>query len=153
MHDYGPEEWQRFEASLDRIYDDFTSKVAAERRIPKEKVLQIAKGRIWSGEEAKDLGLVDELGGFDRALALAKEAAGLATDAPVTVKVYPREKTLLEVLITRLFGRDDDTDGASGATGTTDAALAAVRPLARLARAVGLAPRPGVLTAPLPPLP
>lgn len=150
LHDYGPEEWQRFQASLDRIYDDFTSKVAAERRIPKEKVLEIAKGRVWSGEEAKGLGLVDELGGFDRALALAKEAAGIAADAPVQVKVYPREKTLIEVLVSRLFGRDDESGGASGGT---DAALAAVRPLARLARAVGLAPRPGVLTAPLPPLP
>jgi len=61
-HDYTPAEWKRFEDWLDRVYVDFTGKVAEGRNLPKDKVLQIAKGRIWSGQDAKNLGLVDELG-------------------------------------------------------------------------------------------
>src|ERR1035438_7287096 len=59
------------------IGDDEGSKVADGRKLPKEKVLEIAKGRIWSGQDAKNLGLVDELGGYDTALKLAKKAAGI----------------------------------------------------------------------------
>ena len=83
-HDYSPAEWARFQAWLDRVYVDFTAKVADGRRLPKEKVLEIAKGRIWSGQDAKNLGLVDELGGFDTALNLAKKAAGIADSEDVT---------------------------------------------------------------------
>jgi signal peptide peptidase SppA len=60
--DYSPAEWARFEASLDRIYEDFTSKVADGRKLPKEKMLEIAKGRIWSGEDAQGLGAPQEPG-------------------------------------------------------------------------------------------
>ncbi len=55
-HDYTPAEWGRFQAWLDRVYVDFTGKVAEGRKLPREKVLEIAKGRIWSGQDAKNLG-------------------------------------------------------------------------------------------------
>ena len=74
--DYTPAEWARFEAWLDRVYVDFTGKVAEGRKLPKEKVLEIAKGRIWSGQDAKNLGLVDELGGYDTALESGQEGGG-----------------------------------------------------------------------------
>src|SRR5215467_4638296 len=57
LQDYSPAEWKRFEDWLDRIYDDFTTKAADGRHLPKDKILQIAKGRIWSGQDAKKLGL------------------------------------------------------------------------------------------------
>ena len=93
-HDYTPAEWGRFQAWLDRVYVDFTSKVADGRKLPKEKVLEIAKGRIWSGQDAKNLGLVDELGGYDTALKLVKKATGASESDDVKIVVYPRPKTL-----------------------------------------------------------
>ncbi len=98
-HDYSPSEWARFEQWLDRVYVDFTSKVAEGRHLPKDKVLQIAKGRIWSGEDAKALGLVDELGGFPEALALAKKAAGIPDSEEVDLEVYPTPKPPLQQLL------------------------------------------------------
>src|SRR5260370_33840450 len=97
-HDYTPGEWGRFQAWLDRVYVDFTGKVAEGRKLPKEKVLQIAKGRIWSGQDAKNLGLVDELGGYDTALNLAKKPAAIAAGNEVQVAEYPRPSTLVQSL-------------------------------------------------------
>ena len=94
-HDYTPAEWGRFQAWLDRVYVDFTSKVAEGRKLPKEKVLEIAKGRIWSGQDAKNLGLVDELGGYETALKLVKKAAGVPEGDDVKIVVYPRPKNFL----------------------------------------------------------
>ena len=98
-HDYTPSEWARFEQWLDRVYVDFTSKVAEGRHLPKEKVLQIAKGRIWTGEDAKALGLVDELGGFPEALALAKKAAAIPDSEEVNLAVYPTPRPPLQRLL------------------------------------------------------
>ncbi len=83
-------EWDRLQASLDRIYEDFTSKVAQGRKLPKEKVLQVAKGRVWTGLDAKDLGLVDELGGFEKALELAKAAGKIKAEEKIELKVFPK---------------------------------------------------------------
>src|SRR5262249_15761675 len=91
--DYTKAEWARFQAWLDRVYVDFTSKVAEGRRLPKERVLEIAKGRIWTGEDAKALGLVDELGGFPEALNLAKKAAGIPETEEVKLEVFPRKRS------------------------------------------------------------
>src|SRR5208337_2744038 len=99
--DYTPAEWGRFQAWLDRVYVDFTGKVAEGRKLPKDKVLEIAKGRIWSGQDAKNLGLVDELGGYDTALRLAKKAAGIPESDEVKIVEYPREKSLLQSVIER----------------------------------------------------
>ena len=98
-HDYSPSEWARFEQWLDRVYVDFTGKVAEGRRLPKEKVLQIAKGRIWTGEDAKALGLVDELVGFPEALALAKKAGGIPDSEEVNLAVYPTPQPPLQQLL------------------------------------------------------
>ncbi|MFC9972236.1 signal peptide peptidase SppA [Spirillospora sp. NPDC127200] len=81
--DFSDSEWERINASLDRIYDDFTGKVAEGRGLSRERVHELARGRVWTGADAKDNGLVDELGGLDLALDLAREKAGLAADAPV----------------------------------------------------------------------
>ncbi len=97
-HDYSAQGWLRFQAGLDRIYEDFTSKVAEGRKLPREEVLKIARGRIWTGEDAKRLGLVDELGGIPKALELAKQAAGIAPEEGVELKVFPERKPLLFAL-------------------------------------------------------
>ncbi|MER7546951.1 signal peptide peptidase SppA [Actinomadura sp.] len=90
--DFSDSEWERVNASLDRIYDDFTAKVAEGRDLPRERVHELARGRVWTGADAKDNGLVDELGGIDTALDLARKKAGLASDAPI--RVYPHTSPL-----------------------------------------------------------
>ena len=65
--DYSEEEWTLFQEWLDTVYEDFTDKVAEGRSLPKERVLDIARGRIWTGEDARKLGLIDELGGYKTA--------------------------------------------------------------------------------------
>jgi protease-4 len=101
LQDYTPAEWQRFQAWLDRIYVDFTGKVADGRKLPLPKVLEVAKGRIWTGEDAKNLGLVDELGGFDQAIKLAKKAANIPETEEVNIKRFPKEKSFVEALLSR----------------------------------------------------
>ncbi len=107
LQDYTPEEWSRFQAWLDRIYEDFTAKVADGRNIPKERVLEIAKGRVWSGEDAKGLGLVDELGGFSEAIALAREAAGIDADAAIHLKRFPPRKSPWELFLEQRSGNQE----------------------------------------------
>ena len=134
-HDYTPAEWGRFEAWLDRVYVDFTSKVADGRKLPKEKVLEIAKGRIWSGQDAKTLGLVDELGGYDTALKLAKNAAGVPEGEDVKIVVYPRPKTFYQSVIER---RGPDNSDKEGVAQTLAKILEVVQPVARQLDAVGI---------------
>lgn len=133
--DYTPAEWGRFQAWLDRVYVDFTGKVAEGRRLPKEKVLEIAKGRIWSGQDAKNLGLVDELGGYDTALKLAKKAAGVPESDDVKIVVYPRPKTLFQSLLQR---RGPDNSDKEGVGQTLARILQVVQPVAREMDAVGM---------------
>ena len=150
--DYSPKQWVQFQQWLDRVYDDFTTKAAQGRNLPKEKILEVAKGRIWTGEDAKTLGLVDELGGFPLALRLTKEAAGIAETADVQIEVFPRKKTnLRQLLLERLFAEEDDDEiDPENPTTVLMRTVQQVQPLAQLASQLGLAPSPGVLTMPQP---
>ncbi len=133
--DYTPAEWARFEAWLDRVYVDFTGKVADGRKLPKDKVLQIAKGRIWSGQDAKNLGLVDELGGYDTALQLAKKAAGIGDSEGVKIVVYPRPKTFFQSLLQRQGADNSDKEAVGQALARI---LEVVQPVARQLDAAGI---------------
>ena len=145
LQDYTPEQWKTFEGWLDRIYDDFTTKVAEGRKLPKEKVLEIAKGRVWTGEDAKALGLVDELGGFPVALRLVREAAKLPADAKIKLQVFPRPKSPLE----RLLGEGPDSSQKTSDE-TIARALEMIQPFARAARDLGLTADSDVLRMPDP---
>lgn len=90
--DFTESEWERVDAALDRIYADFTGKVAQGRGLSAERVHELARGRVWTGADAHRHGLVDELGGLDRACELAREKAGLAADTPV--KALPQMSPL-----------------------------------------------------------
>ncbi len=72
-----PEQRKSISNSVDRIYTTFTSHVANGRNLPIDKVLDIAEGRVWSGSDAVEIGLVDEIGGFTNAVAKAVQLAGL----------------------------------------------------------------------------
>jgi protease IV len=86
------DEWALVNSWLDHIYDDFTGKVAAGRRMTAQRVHELARGRVWTGADALEGGLVDELGGMDRALAVARRRAGLSATAPA--RIYPRATPL-----------------------------------------------------------
>ena len=96
--DYDTVGQERLDASLDRIYEDFTSKVASGRGLTLEQVQEIAKGRIWTGQDAFEIGLVDVLGGYDVALNEVRDILDLETDAPLRLRRFPAEKTPMEAL-------------------------------------------------------
>ena len=93
---FSEKEWLALTKLFDGIYNDFTAKVADGRGIPETRVREIARGRVWTGADAHDRQLVDELGGFKTSLALAKEAAGIAPDAEVEVRRFPEQKSFYE---------------------------------------------------------
>lgn len=92
-----------YRGQLQDIYDDFTTRVATGRDLPIERVQDIAKGRVWTGEQAKEIGLVDELGGFMKAFEIAKELAELDKDEDIRIKRFPRALTPAEQL-EQIFG-------------------------------------------------
>jgi protease-4 len=91
-------QWDQFNRSVDQIYADFTAKVAAGRKMPIEKVRDIAKGRVWSGADAKPRGLVDEFGGFRAALEATRAMAGIPADTEINLKTFPRAKEPFEAI-------------------------------------------------------
>jgi protease IV len=113
--DFSPRGRERLDHLLDTTYAGFKNRVAAGRHMSADAVEAVAKGRVWSGEDAKARGLVDELGGYAVALRLAKEAAKLPADAPVEVVVYPRERGFA-ALLERWFDNDDEAGGTVSAT-------------------------------------
>ena len=96
-----------FQESIDEIYTLFVNRVAEGRGLPEARVRQIAKGRVWTGRDALDVGLVDRLGSLDEALAAAADLADLELD-DVRVVEYPRLKSPREQLIAELTGQDED---------------------------------------------
>jgi protease-4 len=115
---YTQDEWKRFEEWLDGVYDDFLEGVAKGRGMPKERVREVARGRVWTGEQALGLGLVDELGGIRDAVALAKKEAGIPEEEAVRVVEYPKRKTLLELILEGYMGEETiDTRSLGAALG------------------------------------
>ena len=136
----------RLEAFLDETYKGFKDHVASGRHMTQEEVEEVARGRVWSGEDAKARGLVDELGGSAVALRLAKEAAKLAPDAAVKLTVFPREKEPFEIVFDRLVGKERDGDEPGASSQSIERSLKAAQPL--LQRLETLLDNSGVLTMP-----
>ncbi|PYR41646.1 MAG: signal peptide peptidase SppA [Acidobacteria bacterium] len=104
---YNPQELKKLEEQLQSFYDQFVEKVAAARHSTPEKIDAIAQGRVWTGRQGKQNGLVDELGGLDRAVAIAKQRAKIAADADVELIVYPPRKSLYELVSEQFSGSSD----------------------------------------------
>ncbi|WP_193173190.1 signal peptide peptidase SppA [Nisaea nitritireducens] len=92
----------RLDAVLDTIYEDFTTKVAAARRLGPAEIDAAARGRVWSGEDAKRIGLVDVLGGYAEAEGLARDAAGIAPETRTALVAYPEPRQDLEAFVTAI---------------------------------------------------
>lgn len=146
LHDYEPDQWKRLERLLDVVYDDFVAKVAEGRKLPEEAVRRAAKGRVWTGADARERGLVDDLGGYAAALRAAREALGLPPDSVLRLRVLPPRKSAVRLLLEELAG-DWEGDAPAPAASVRSGALAR---LAGWARQAGLTGRPGVLEMELP---
>jgi protease IV len=97
-----PEELGNIQRIVDRIYDRFVTKVAQSRKLQKNKVQEIAQGRVWSGNAAKQLGLVDEIGGFEDAIKEAAKQAKLGDNWQL--EEYPKRRSLEERILEKLSG-------------------------------------------------
>lgn len=86
------EERELIKEEMSWTYDQFLTKVAEGRNMSKEDVDRMGKGRVWTGSQAKKLGLVDEIGGLSKAIALAKELAGIPAEEQVRLMVQPKKK-------------------------------------------------------------
>ena len=94
---FSPEERARVAENMQATYDTFVEKAAQGRNTTPEKIDAIAQGRVWTGRQAKQLGLVDELGGLDRAVAIAKQRAKIPQDSEVELVIYPPKKSFYEI--------------------------------------------------------
>lgn len=120
---FTPEERVKMEEGMQATYDMFVEKVAQSRRTTPERIDTIAQGRVWTGHQAKQLGLVDELGGLQRALAIAKERAKIDPKTDVELVVFPPKRTFYDLVSSAPFG---DSTGPA-------ALLSLVRPAERRA--------------------
>ncbi len=98
------EGWARLQGSLDRIYEDFTVKVGEGRGKSQQEIHTVAKGQIWSGAQAKDNGLVDELGGFREAIQVARDAAMISDEFDHQLVYFPEPKDPIEELLENAMG-------------------------------------------------
>lgn len=85
-------------ASMDRTYEEFVARVSTGRKLPVERVREIARGRVWTGAQAKGLGLVDELGGLNEAIIKARKLANIPTSESVRFKRFPTPQSPWEAL-------------------------------------------------------
>jgi protease IV len=108
---FSPLARSRIDAFLDATYQGFKDHVATGRHMTPAAVEAVAKGRVWTGAEAKANGLVDALGGYRTALRLAEKAAGIAAGAPVQLTVFPREEGLAELIYRRMTGKEPEDEG------------------------------------------
>jgi len=104
-HPLTPEGREKLREGIDTTYKSFVTKVAQARKRPFNEIEPLAQGRVWLGSQAKTKGLVDELGGIDRAIELVKEKAKISKDEKVTIVTYPPKRNIFDIA----FGRSTDT--------------------------------------------
>ena len=116
---FGDEERAKLGEQLQAFYDQFVEKVAASRKMAPEKVDAVAQGRVWTGRQGKQVGLVDELGGLERAIAVAKQRARIPADSDVEIVTYPPRRSFYEVL-TSPFSSSSRLQGPAAWLGIRD---------------------------------
>lgn len=94
---------------IDDAYNQFVDAVSEGRELPREEVLRIADGRVFTGRQGLELGLIDVMGGYEEAIALAAEMAGIR-GKPKTIKEWRRRLTVWDVLLERIGGKLSPTE-------------------------------------------
>lgn len=100
------DEHQKISGEIDAFYKSFVSRVADGRKKSFDQIEPISQGRVWLGSQAKQNGLVDELGGLDRAVELIRKRANIAASDQIALVPYPGKRNLLDMLLSR---SDDST--------------------------------------------
>ena len=95
---FTPEQREKLMAYMQSFYDGFVRKAAESRHTTPEQIHAVAQGRVWTGRQARERGLVDELGGLDRAVVIAKARAGIPADEDVELVTFPPRRTLYEAI-------------------------------------------------------
>jgi protease-4 len=95
---FSPEERARVQEHMQATYDTFVEKAASGRNTTPERIDAIAQGRVWTGAQGKQLGLIDELGGLERAVAMAKQRAKIAPESEVELVIYPGKKSFYDIV-------------------------------------------------------
>jgi len=121
---------------MQAVYDQFVERAAAARQMPPEKIDEVAQGRVWTGQQARQLGLVDELGGLYDAIALAKQRARIPAEEEVSLLVLPPRRSFYEVLSEELQAPVGRMRGA----GAAEALVTLLGPRERRALSALLAP-------------
>jgi protease-4 len=103
-------ERNKLASQVDAFYKGFINVVAQGRKRPSDQIEPLAQGRVWLGAQAKQNGLVDDLGGLDRAIELVKQRAHIAASERVTLVPYPGKRSLLDLLFSR---SEDSADAAA----------------------------------------
>lgn len=95
---FSPAQEAQYLAHMTRIYDIFVDHVATGREMPRDEVESVAGGRIWTGQQASEIGLVDEIGGLSRAIELVLETAGHDPSHGADLEFYPRPPSFFDML-------------------------------------------------------
>jgi protease-4 len=130
---FSPAQRARLQDHMQGFYENFVEKVAESRKTTPEKIDQVAQGRVWTGRQARENGLVDALGGLDVAVRIAKERAHIPADQNVELVAYPTRRTLFQTLSDQ-FGGGQMNLWSVLAGGAEQRAVAALTAPARLFR-------------------
>lgn len=95
---FTPAERARVEEQMQATYELFVTRVADGRQSTHERIDAVGQGRVWTGHQARELGLVDELGGLDRAIQIAKQRAKIEAGREVSLQVYPPKRSIYDVI-------------------------------------------------------
>ena len=109
-----PAEEGKIRSQVDGFYHAFVTRVSAGRKQPYEHIEPLAQGRVWLGAQAKGNGLIDEIGGLDRAVELVKQKAKIGAGEKITLVAYPPRRSIFD----RLMNREDESPAISGAIQT-----------------------------------
>lgn len=115
--DFSDEESAMIQGRIEATYEDFLQKVATGRKMTRNQVDSIAQGRVWPGWVAKEIGLVDDIGGLDRAI---QSAARLAQIENYKIKEFPRTKTPMEQFVEKLTNQEDRDEAISNSVLKTE---------------------------------
>ncbi len=113
---FSDEERAKMQEHIDAVYELFLEKAADGRGSTRDSIHEVAQGRVWTGRQAKALGLIDELGGLSAAVALAKEQAGLEVEDEVDLVIYPRPRNFIDLVSESFVGRQGVTGFSGGRT-------------------------------------
>jgi protease IV len=116
---------QRLQNYMDAFYRTFVQRVADGRKKTFAEIDAVARGRVWTGRQARDRGLVDRLGGLDTAIAAAKELAGIPANQDVDVVSYPSRRTIYDLLTQQFGGSGTSLFGALAGRSDARAIMAA----------------------------